>query len=250
MVFKTAEGAKNIGLGVWGDFLDLLFPRAPIVGEIEAMDATQFLALVRARELAQNDKLTFHTGEKPPTSLTSLLSISAGASIDKTFFLFPYKSEAAQTAIWQLKYGKNVKIAKLLAECVAMNLPQLTENGEKMLILPAPISKQRRRERGYNQIEFLLENMEKPARLENFEIRTDLLRKIRHTGAQSKTESREERFANLKNCFAIADPRRVIKGRNVIVLDDVYTTGTTMNEMLRVVRDAGATSAVGLCLAH
>jgi predicted amidophosphoribosyltransferase len=61
-------------------------------------------------------------------------------------------------------------------------------------------------------------------------------------------KNRNERLKNLKDCFS-ADEKK-IKNRNIILIDDVITTGTTMNEASKTLKDAGAKKVIGFSLAH
>ena len=97
-----------------------------------------------------------------------------------------------------------------------------------------PITKKRRRQRGYNQGELLAEQVAK-------ELEVPLvhaLDKKRETGDQ-KALTKRERAENLKACFAIAD-RAAVKGKRVLLADDVLTTGATADEACRELLIAGA----------
>lgn len=105
------------------------------------------------------------------------------------------------------------------------------------LLLPAPLSAQRLRERGYNQAweltHRLAHRLQAPAD-------AGLLLRIRHTAAQMDLPL-SERAANIRDAFAVEPTRRaLLRGRTVTVVDDVMTTGATLGEISRVLRGAGA----------
>ena len=82
----------------------------------------------------------------------------------------------------------------------------------------------------------------------NFTLSTSALRKVKDTPAQTKMDKRIERLRNLKGCF-LADPEAVC-GRNIILIDDVATTGATLDEARRALRKAGARKVIAFTIAH
>ena len=104
-------------------------------------------------------------------------------------------------------------------------------------IVPVPLHSSKRGERGFNQAELIVRAATK--RLPpGMEIADGLLQRERPTHSQVGL-TREERVANMRGAFRVTDPQRV-KGRTVIVVDDVMTTGTTVSECARVLKKAGA----------
>jgi ComF family protein len=117
----------------------------------------------------------------------------------------------------------------------------------KGLLLPVPLSDKRLRERGYNQSWELARRLRRPA-----DCRADphLLLRIRESPHQLSLPL-DDRAANVKDVFAIEPRRRhEVKGRTVTLVDDVMTTGATVSEAARVLRDAGAAEVHVLVLAR
>jgi ComF family protein len=136
--------------------------------------------------------------------------------------------------IVSLKFNGNLAgIASLRALITEVKL--LDAFIEPDIILPVPLHTRRLRQRGFNQAVVIsngcLSNWKK-------KIETGLLVRHRPTSPQSLL-SGDERRSNLKNAFSLADPNR-IAGMRVLLVDDVYTTGSTVNECSRVLRKAGA----------
>ncbi|MBU0731871.1 hypothetical protein KKC88_03270 [Patescibacteria group bacterium] len=134
------------------------------------------------------------------------------------FFISDYKDELMQKLIHTLKYNyceeAGRDLGKLLAEAI---------DEEFDYCLPSPISRSRKRERGFNQAEILCRAMD-------IKLNLDLI-KIKNTRSQM-TLNREERLVNLENCFKYKN-NIDIKGKKLLLVDDVWTTGTTMGEMTR-----------------
>jgi ComF family protein len=125
-------------------------------------------------------------------------------------------------------------LGRMLAEAVAELLPLRGESGP--LLVPVPLHRSRRRARGFNQAELIARAAIK--RLPKFELAPGVLVRQRETVSQVGL-SREERIENMRGAFRVAHAGRV-KGRSVIVVDDVMTTGTTLSECARVLKRAGA----------
>jgi ComF family protein len=108
-------------------------------------------------------------------------------------------------------------------------------------LVPVPLHPARRRERGYNQAELLAKAM---AAETGFPIIAHELRRIRATPSQTKLD-RHARAENVKDAFALAKDLS-FTGLKILLVDDVYTTGATLNECARMLREAGAASVFAL----
>jgi len=111
------------------------------------------------------------------------------------------------------------------------------------LIMAVPLHKRRLLERGFNQADIIAEHLSKHI---NIPVSTGM-RRVRATKAQAKCNG-EERRINLKDAF-IADPG-VVKGKRVVLIDDVVTTGSTLLACGQALKQAGATETACICLAR
>jgi competence protein ComFC len=113
------------------------------------------------------------------------------------------------------------------------------------LVISVPIHKNKLKKRGFNQAEMLAKLVAKNS---NLEFR-DLLVRIRKTKTQVGL-SKMEREVNLKNAFVLT-PKYIhlVKGRNILIVDDVYTTGSTLNECAKVLKEFGAKEVIGFTFA-
>jgi ComF family protein len=128
-------------------------------------------------------------------------------------------------------------LGKLLAETIAAVEPSLPEG--QIAIIPVPLHARKRAQRGFNQSELIARAMlNQLNRPERFQICPNALLRRRETGSQIGL-TRHQRRENLRGAFAIGDRAQVVKG-NILLVDDVLTTGTTAAECARVLRRAGA----------
>jgi ComF family protein len=111
--------------------------------------------------------------------------------------------------------------------------------GDKVLVIPVPLYRGKRRQRGFNQAEMIARAAIKssPVR-DRLEFATEILLRTRDTHSQIGLTSHQRR-ENLRGAFSVARAAEVT-GREVLLVDDVYTTGTTVSECARVLRRAGA----------
>lgn len=153
---------------------------------------------------------------------------------------------AVRDAIHQLKYGLNSSLAlplgSILSEFAAI---QADDYMALSLIMPVPLHPKRLRERGFNQSLLLARHVAE-------KLHTELdflsLRRIRYTAPQTSL-GRRERPKNVKGAFQIRDPD-VVKGRTILLVDDITTTGNTLNECARTLKRAGSGDVHCLVLAR
>jgi len=146
-------------------------------------------------------------------------------------------------AVHQLKY-KNLRalakpLAKLLNDFLVINpLP-----GE--VLVPVPLHPRRLRERGHNQSHLLAEEL---SSLINLPVIDDCLNRKRHTPPQARTATVEERRSNIANAFTCVNDR--LQDKQVLLIDDVSTSGATLDACAKTLKAAGAVSVWGLVLAR
>jgi competence protein ComFC len=164
------------------------------------------------------------------------------------YFALSYKNNLVKNLVGRLKYEPSAKeLAKTLALLIIthFNLIQKTFEVENHLLVPVPLAKKKLRRRGFNQSEeiakVLSENLKIP-------MMTNILLKNRETKTQMKL-SREERTTNIKDAFFVEN-KELLKDKEILLVDDVYTTGATMEECVRVLKRAGAKAVWGVAVAR
>lgn len=168
--------------------------------------------------------------------------------------IFDYRNPAIRNVIWKFKYKNARNVAeyfgeKLYEEIVGeLGDDLLISKVETFLLLPIPLHKKRLRERGYNQSELLAREILKYDTEKIFQLSPRALARSRKTNAQAKSIKRSARFENLRGAF-IADGE-LVRGKHVILIDDVATTGATLTEARKVLLKAGARSVRAYAVAH
>ncbi len=128
-------------------------------------------------------------------------------------------------------------LGRILAETIA-NLEQAMPVGT-IVVVPVPLHARKQGQRGFNQAEIIARSaLKQLSRPKRFELCTGVLARRRETGSQIGL-TRHQRRENLRGAFALGDPMRILN-RDILLVDDVYTTGTTASECARVLRRAGA----------
>lgn len=177
------------------------------------------------------------------------------------FSLWEYAHPHVRNALLSLKYKNKRTIAADIAESLHdALLEQLTERSAftdpvshiqtpyTYMVIPIPLSKKRFKKRGYNQAELLAKELIRKNPL-SFNLETSVLYKIKDTETQVSVSNRAKRLQNIRGSFAVKNPE-IIHGKTIVLIDDVITTGATINEARRVLLDAGARSVYGVTIAH
>jgi ComF family protein len=148
-------------------------------------------------------------------------------------------------AIHLLKYGKKTSLSRPLSVLVRETFFQFWDMGTIDLLVSVPLHVKRLRERGFNQAHLLIRIW---AKQEGIPFDGLTLSRSRWTEPQTRL-SRTERQKNIKGAFSLG-PSDGIEGRKILLVDDVYTTGATVNECARVLMKAGAEFVDVLTLAR
>ena len=152
-------------------------------------------------------------------------------SIDKGRSIFDYK-EAVIPLIHKFKFGNKGYLAKVFSEY--MYGIYLKNRFDAHFITYVPMTKRAERARGYNQSKLLAEELSK---LLNLQV-CDCVEKVKDTPKQEGL-NRKERLKNLVDAFRITE-RKTVKGKNVLLVDDVSTTGSTAEAIAERLKRAGA----------
>jgi len=145
-------------------------------------------------------------------------------------------------AVHELKYRNLRALAPSLAQLLYDYIIENPVKGE--VLVPVPLHSKRLRERGYNQSALIARELGK---ISGLPVVDDCLIRINYTPPQARSASVTERRTNVSNAFACLDGR--LSGKQVIVIDDVSTSGSTLDTCAGVLKAAGAASVWGLVMA-
>lgn len=214
----------------WGlTFLDLVFPEPPFEGKIPEPIEAPFCE---------------QCGQPFEGAITTTFSCTNCA--DRTWHFqsarayYPFKG-GVREAILGFKYREQFYQRKHLVRWLIAGYDRRYAEGEIKWdgLVPVPLHRLRRRERGFNQARELANGLSRQRHIPV----TDCLTRTRETGKQTQL-NREERWRNLRNAFDLRSGFDV-RGRNLLVIDDVFTTGATGEGCAQVLQKAGA-GAVGV----
>lgn len=152
---------------------------------------------------------------------------------------------ALQEAIHRWKYEGKTYLTPLFAKWMAEGLNRYWDPGSFDVLIPVPLHRQRLRERGFNQVLLLVKEISLRT---GIPYQKTILQKKNHTLPQASLSGMEREKA-LRGAFHVID-RDELAGKSVLLVDDVYTTGATVNECSKVLRRSGASRVDALTLAH
>jgi len=176
----------------------------------------------------------------PMNGSPCLICSSRMTYMDRTVALGEYEG-ALKKIISSVKFGNNTRVAGCLAELAAVKAMQFASGVD--YITAVPMNKKKKWRRGFNQSELLARKIAARAGIRY----RDLLREKPGSGSQ-KILSVRERYINIIGRYEPVCGG--LHGKSVIIVDDVFTTGSTINECSRVLREAGCSRVFALVLAR
>ena len=171
------------------------------------------------------------------------LCLAKPPHFSKARAIFRYDDESA-SLVHTFKYGGKT-VARATFCALAKKVLPLADLATPELIIPVPLHRRRLRSRGFNQALVLARFLFPKA---GRRIVANLLVRTRWTDPQTALSGRERR-QNLVGAFTVSKPERIV-GQRILLIDDVYTTGTTLNECARVLKKNGAAQVEALTLAR
>lgn len=168
------------------------------------------------------------------------------------FLLAPvtdYRNPPVKNLIWFLKYHKWQSIIQIIKPLIDRYLDILSASWQNdlsnFIIISIPLHSDRFKERGFNQSELIAEIVSQKIKASLIK---NNLKRIKATKNQAELKNVNERLTNIENCFVLNDPKE-ISGKNIILVDDVFTSGSTMSEAVKVLKQAGAKKIIGFVFA-
>ena len=164
------------------------------------------------------------------------------------YFPLPYQNPLIKKLIQKFKYQPFIKelaesLSSLIIEhfCLLDNRPNFSD----FFLIPIPLTKKREKWRGFNQAEEIGKEL---SRFLNISLIPNYLLKTKETLPQVELTD-ETRKENIKNAFALKN-KGLTKNKKILLVDDVYTTGSTMEECAKLLRGADAKEIIGIVVAR
>ena len=228
------------------NLIDLIFPKKCVncskSGDYVCANCLPFISFDVKNLCLVCDKPTYNSLTHP--------KCKSRYSIDGCFSAISY-NKIARKLIFNFKYKPYLSdlktfLSELFVESIIQNeqFMKLIANGE-WLMAPVPLYGSKLRKRGYNQAEILSIALSKKL---NIPVQ-NLLVRLKDTKSQFKL-TKEERKENIKEAFELDDRSLKLEARNIFLVDDVVTTGSTLKEAANVLKRAGAKVVFGLTLAR
>lgn len=161
--------------------------------------------------------------------------------VDKKFvsgFITPFvfeKDKELQHIIHSIKYSNKFEVGKRLGEIIAEKCGEKIYTWNINLIVPVPLHQLKKVNRGYNQSFYIAKGLGKSL---NISVKQNILKRIKFTQTQTAL-TLIERQENVEGAFRVKN-KGMIKGKNILLIDDVITTGATINECAKVLIENGA----------
>ena len=196
----------------------------------------------------------------PELCLSCLTAIPAAEreSAKWIFPLYDYRHPGIKKSLWLFKYQGKKRLAGIFAEIlyekISEELAELgpMENFSQPILIPIPLSGKRYRERGFNQAELICRELIKINEMRQgryLKLENNILKKPKDTEHQARIKDRRERLKNMRGTFAVKTSE-FVRGKNIILIDDILTTGATLSEARRVLKEAGARKVIAFTIAH
>ncbi len=157
--------------------------------------------------------------------------------------VFEYTGLVKESLI-RFKFYNEPGYYKTYGGLIAERLDKLLDVDEYQLVMSVPLHKQREYSRGYNQAYLISRELSRRIKLRES---SGIFKRTRHTQTQSLLDG-QKRSLNVKGAFTVTKPEK-IKRKSILLIDDILTTGSTLEECSRVLKEAGATRVTGAVVA-
>lgn len=240
---REEKGGRGAAGRAAGAFLQLLFPlRCPVCdgivqpqGEKICLECMRSLRMITPPWCMRCGKKLQEEGEYCADCAERGRAFVRGRAL--------YEYASAAQAIYRFKYGGRREYAEYFGEQLAEYLGEFIVGVRPDGLVPIPLHGSRRRRRGYNQAELLARAL--GARM-GLPVYAGLLRRVKKTPPLKELKA-GERQNNLKKAFNVA--QNDVKSKVFILIDDIYTTGSTVEEAARTLVEAGAAAVYFVALA-
>jgi ComF family protein len=221
------------------DFISLLFPHCCVISGKPLARGEKWIASDFAMGLPRFDLQT--SNDKMEQKFSGLVRLEYALA----FYKFRKKS-GVQKLLHALKYQNYPEVGEMAGRWFGHAMVEAGHQQHFDLIVPVPLHYAKRRKRGYNQCDHIAIGL---SEITQIPWQADVLLRTDNRESQTK-KSRRERFDNADNIYQLADPA-LVRGKRVLIIDDVITTGATIISCARLLENkAAAVSAAALASAE
>jgi competence protein ComFC len=185
-----------------------------------------------------------------------LRTLSTAPETPYTFIrsIFQYKDPKVRNLVWEIKYALNPILTDAIAQIMSEEIMSFFEErghfiSKDWIIVPIPSSKKHEKERGFNQTKELCLKIIKYLPENTLTYEPNAIIKTKETTPQAKIRNRNQRLKNLRGVFNTIKNIN-LSNKNVILVDDVVTTGSTLIEARRALKEAGVKRVIAITIAH
>jgi len=161
-----------------------------------------------------------------------------------------YQNQLVKELIHNFKYQKLKSLQNIFEQILNISLENYKEyfNENEYIIIPVPLHPLKQRIRGFNQSEILSNSISKILNLKSY---NNILIRFKNNSPQANQTDISKRKENAKNIFKINENlKHLINNKNIILVDDVFTTGSTLNECAKILKQNNANTIISICLAR
>jgi ComF family protein len=231
---------KKIFKNIYIFFLDLCFPKICIGCKEEGA----FICDICKKEIKLKDfQVCFECKKnKTDASLCKKCETNKNIYFDKLLIATNYEKGALiQKIIKTFKYRFIRELNLYLGELLFTTIKNNFLNFQDYILIPIPLNKKREKWRGFNQAKLLCEVISKKLELP---LNSQIIKRSKYTHPQAEM-NKEQRLENLKGAFEIIDKEKIIN-KKVILIDDIATTCSTLNEAAKVLKENGVLEVISV----
>ena len=165
--------------------------------------------------------------------------------------VFKYQNPLVRKIVWLIKFNRKHSVLRDIEKTMKESFENFLKNNsledKKIILVPIPITKQSKTKRGYNQSTLICRVLAKENK--NIEINESILAKSFNHAPQNKIKDRNKRMKNIKNSFKVVSGN-YLRDEIIVLIDDVVTTGATIQEAKKTLKNSGFKKIYGFSLAH
>ena len=224
-------------------FLDMLYPRrCPVCHDIAVPGGSRICNVCREKLKPITGPRCFRCSKPLKREEKEYCKDCRKTRLfDQGIGIFPYGS-VLQESLFKLKYGKRQEYGSFYGQIAAVYSREIIRNWGVEIIIPIPLHRKRMEKRGYNQAELIAEALGKTLCIP---VDSRLMKRKVNTRPQKELDYRE-RKQNMKNAFFLKGENRY---RRILLVDDIYTTGSTIEAAAELLKRNGAENVFFLTIA-